>query len=196
MKSRLPLAVLVLSACLPGCSRNTDRQQADLHMTYFNEGAKQYESRRYSAAVESFGKSIEEKPDFPNGYLQRGRAFQELKEYAAAIADWERNIDLDPRRPHGHELLGWLYATCPDQSVRDGKKAIEHATKACELGGWAHPDHLSTLAAAYAEAGKFKDAVHWQTEALKMTGPLTPEAVEDMEQRLKLYEAGKPYHQP
>jgi hypothetical protein len=75
--------------------------------------------------------------------------------------------------------------------LRDGKKAVEHATKACELTGWNEATSLDNLAAAYAECRDFTMAVMWQKKALELGFP-DKEKVK-ARQRLKLYEAGKPY---
>ena len=76
--------------------------------------------------------------------------------------------------------------------MRDAKKAVEHATRACDLSGWKDASHLSTLAAAYAEFGKFKEAVKRQKQAIDL-GIKDREELEKARQRLKLYEEGKPY---
>ena len=62
--------------------------------------------------------------------------------------------------------LAWILATSPDDKVRDGKRAIQYATEACERTGWKVPVCLNTLAAAYAEAGQFEEAIRYQTRAL------------------------------
>src|SRR5262249_49421907 len=65
-----------------------------------------------------------------------------------------------------YRFLAQLLATCPDDKVRDGKRAVQYATTACELTDWKVPSCLETLAAAYAEAGQFEEAIRYQTRAL------------------------------
>ncbi len=74
----------------------------------------------------------------------------------------------------------WIWATCPDSRYRDGKQAVESATRACELTGWKSPDELDTLAAAYAESGDFTAAAKWGQQAA--------EAYTDEEHRARCHE--------
>jgi hypothetical protein len=91
--------------------------------------------------------------------------------------------------------LAWLLATCSEQKVRDGKRAIAMATKACELNPFgANGFHLDILAAAYAEAGLFDEAERHQTRALEDTYYQGP-AGDEMRQRLELYKQKKPFRQ-
>ena len=75
--------------------------------------------------------------------------------------------------------------------VRDGKKAVENAAKACELTSWKGAYYLATLAGAYAEAGNFDDAVKWQKRALE-SAQYQKEEGDQARQRLKLFEDRKP----
>ena len=85
----------------------------------------------------------------------------------------------------------WLWATCPDDKYRDGKKAVESATRACELGEWNESDSIATLAAAYAELGDYPRAIDWQETAIRLCSDPGEQA--EAEERLKFYQEGKPY---
>jgi hypothetical protein len=90
-----------------------------------------------------------------------------------------------------YNSLARLLATCPDDKIRDGKRALEYATQACERTAWKVPGFVDTLATAYAEAGQFEEAIRYQTRAL---GDPTYEARfrPGAMQRLELYQQQKP----
>jgi len=91
--------------------------------------------------------------------------------------------------------FAWLQATSPKAELRDGLKAIEYATKVCELTGWKKAMYVDTLAAAYAEAGDFTAAVKWQKEAIDLLTEEQPSGWQaEFQARLKLYQAGQPFH--
>jgi tetratricopeptide (TPR) repeat protein len=139
---------------------------------------------------------IEDGPDptDADGYVARGNDFADRGEYEKAIADYQEAIRLAPTEDEAYTALAWLLATCPEDRVRDGKKAVELATKGCELSGWKDADALSTLAAAHAECGEFEEAVKWQKKALKI-GFDREEETEDAREQLRLYQERKPYRE-
>ena len=102
-------------------------------------------------------------------------------------------IRIDPNFSRAYNNLAWLLATCPDAKFRDGKRAVELATKACELTKWKVALDIGTLAAAHAEAGDFEAAVQWQTKANGLYG--AGKDREKGEARLKLYQQKKRYQQ-
>ena len=102
-------------------------------------------------------------------------------------------IEQYPDLVEAHERRAWILSTCPDANLRDGKLAVASATRAAELTDWKNVDVLSTLAAAYAEAGDFASAVHWEDEVQKRYDAMGERARYDHE-RLALYKVGKPYH--
>lgn len=87
--------------------------------------------------------------------------------------------------------LAWLLATCPDSTVRDGQSALGYAEKAVALTSRTNLAVLDTLAAAYAEAGQFTNAINVQKEAIALLK--SEEERKDYESRLRLYESGTSY---
>ncbi len=93
--------------------------------------------------------------------------------------------------------LAWLRATCCEAAFRDGGEAVSLAEHASELSKGRNPTVLDTLAAAYAEADRFSDAMQVGGQALDLArrqgnAPL----VEKITARLRLYSAETPYRQP
>ena len=111
-----------------------------------------------------------------------------------AIAYFQKALELKPNNPKNHILLAWLLATCPDDSIRNGPKAIELVQQAGWPGGGENPLILTTLAAAYAENGQFPEAVASAQRALQLaTAQNNVPAVNALEEQLRFYQAGSPF---
>jgi hypothetical protein len=110
-----------------------------------------------------------------------------------ALADLTRAVNESSDDSTAQNALAWMMSTCPDQKFRNGKEAIVHANQACELTLWQQGYFIDTLAAAYAEAGKFPQAVMWQQRAITLMKSNSAEGQQDFEKRLELYKAKQPY---
>jgi len=130
--------------------------------------------------------------------LERDEAEQRLIERLEALEIKRRVLgEEDPDTlASAMNNLAWFQATSPRAELRDGAKAIENATKSCELTKWKNAIYVDTLAAAYAEASDFDAAVKWQRQAIDLLPEdVSAESRADYESRLKLYESGKPYRE-
>jgi tetratricopeptide (TPR) repeat protein len=96
----------------------------------------------------------------------RGDAYLGLGDHAAAIEDFAAAYEVNGEDSSLLNNYAWVLATSPDDNVRNGARAIELATKACELTDYDAAHILSTLAAAYAESGDFATARKWSQEAV------------------------------
>jgi len=147
----------------------------------------------YEKALADFKDAIRLDPHEAVGYNNRGNAHYFLKNYDKALIDFNEAIRLDPTDPVAYNSRAVLRASCPDETFRDGAKAIADATKACELTEWNDPEALDTLAAAQAEAGHFTEAVEYAQKALDLADE---NSKPDLQSRLDLYRDRKPFRQP
>ena len=168
------------------------RVRSNLPLPYSLRGRAYYETDQFEQAMADFTESIRLDPKVPDNYYRRGWIHKRNKDYDHALADYRRTLVLDPNNAYASNSLAWLLATCPEDSLRDGKKAVQHATKACAVQKKAN--HLGTLAAAHAESGDFKEAVNRQKEAIEL-GYDSSKETEQARQRLKLYEECKAYRE-
>lgn len=150
------------------------------------------QKKDYDKAIADYDEAIRIEPKYALAFSNRGIA-RSNREYEKAIVDYSEAIRIDPKFASAYNSLGWLWATCPERKYRDGKKAVESATRACELSEWKNAYRLETLAAAYAEAGDFDNAVEWQEKAIKFYADA--DARKKGEERLKLYKDKKPYRE-
>lgn len=134
----------------------------------------------------------------PNGDLARmaleaaqaGQSFEAISLYRKALAQTPDDISL-------LNNLAWLLAANSDPALRDGPAAVRLALHASELDTTQQPIILGTLAAAYAEAGRFSEAVITAQKAIDLAtvAGLKELAARNL-QLLELYRAGRPYHEP
>ncbi len=83
-----------------------------------------------------------------------------------------------------------------DTSIQDVSRAVEYAQRACKLTGYKEAAFLDTLAVAYAAVGRFKDAIATAEQAINIAKAQKREIlVSEIQGRLDLYRAGKPYRQ-
>ncbi len=159
---------------------------------YYNRGNVWYMRGDYDRAIADYDKALEIKPNFSTAYNNRGDAWGKKGDYAQAIADYDRALAINPRFVVAYNNKAWLLATCPDGEYRNGAKAVELALNAVEL----NPDvyQLDTLAAAYAEAGKFEDAIITQERVISLLNKEgDTEVLTESIERLRYYEAHKPW---
>ena len=97
-------------------------------------------------------------------YVQAGDEDYRAQRYSRAVERYQKAVAANPQFATGHYKLSWALATCRRKRVRDGKMAVEHARRACELVGFKNWHYLLALAVAEAEAGDFEQAQqHLQT---------------------------------
>ncbi len=178
-------------------SRNVESKDECLAMTHHYRGrAYQWYKKDNAKAVADFTAALRLDPKIEMVHYRRGRAYNALKEYDKAVADFKVALEQDPDYPNLLCAYAWQLATCPDAKFRDGKKALELAQRANEKFKWQVADQVETLAAANAETGHYEEAVKWQTKAIDLFAAKAkahPEDDKAMRQRLKQYEARKPY---
>jgi len=141
-------------------------------------------------AIQDFTKAIELNPKEAWNYSLRGECWSALGKFETALSDYADALRINPDGFRTQMAIARVRASCPEESFRDGKLAVELATKACELSEWKRADCIATLASAFAEVGDFEAAVSQQLKAMSLA---SKDELPDLEARLKLYQSGQPY---
>ena len=122
----------------------------------------------------------------------RGDYWSTRGDYRQALAGYEEAARGDPVEAGPLNDLAWFLSTCPDATFRNGERAVELATRACELTERKAPHVLDTLAAALAETGDFNGAVETQREAIGLL-PKGDSTEKQYRLRIEGYLAGSPF---
>jgi tetratricopeptide (TPR) repeat protein len=160
---------------------------------YFNRGLVLQARGELDSALADFDAVIRLDPGDASAYHNRGHVRMLKGQHERALADYDTAIRLEPKDAEAYNNRAWLRATCSEAQFRDGPRAVQSATRACELTGWKDADYIDTLAAACAEAGDFDAAVKWQEKLVEMV-PGDP-AKQKARTRLELYKARRPFHE-
>jgi tetratricopeptide (TPR) repeat protein len=130
-------------------------------------------------------------------HYQLGLAFRAEQRPAESAAEFAEALRLKPGFPLALNELAWIRATNPDERLRNGSEAVRLAESACQATEDKQPIFLKTLSMAYAEAGRFEEAVTTLNKAreLEKTQPAN-QGARDYQNLLQLFSAHKPYREP
>jgi Flp pilus assembly protein TadD len=147
-------------------------------------------------AIVRFQTVMKTNPDDSEACYHLGNALLKKGRVAEAIVQYQKTLQIKPDYVDVLNNLAWLLATCPDAHIRDGVQAVQYAERACELTHYGVTLLVGTLAAAYAEAGRFDDAVAAAEKACALaTAAGERDLLEKNRKLLALYRAHQPYHE-
>ena len=152
---------------------------------------------RIDEAFARYQEALRIDPDYSSAHNNLGNVFASKGELEVAAKHFEHAVRSQPNWAESHNNLAWLRATAANSQLRDGTMAVRLAQHAAELTGRRHPKYLDTLAAAYAEAGRWPEAVATAEEAVALAKSAKHEALAaEIQSRLDLYRAAQPYREP
>ncbi len=147
-------------------------------------------------AVGTYDKLLELAPRYAPGYIPAAMLRVRTEDGAGAIELLRRGQEQLPNRVDLANTLAWLLATSTKSDLRNGPEALELAEHAAELSHAADANVLDTLAAAYAEVGRFEDAVAAADRAIEVARHADDAQLADLilARRVR-YESGQPYRE-
>ncbi len=161
-----------------------------------NLGTLLFRTGRVDEAMAQYQKALAIEPDSADAHYGLGNVFHQKRSTAEAIAEYQKALQIKPVNPEVQNNLAWLLATSSETSLRNGVKAVELARQANELTGGASPIVLHTLAAAFAEVGRFNDARQSVQKAIELAPAAgQKDLLGQLNDELKHYEAGLPFRQ-
>ena len=165
-----------------------------MYVSIFERGTLYVQQHKWEQAIADFNHALIVSPSFILAAIKRAEVNQTIGRYDKALAELDHIINLKPRI-HADALArndrAWLFATCPEPAFRNGKQAVADATAACRIDSWDTWDYIDTLAAAYAEAGDFDNAIKFENKAIHKARDA--DAIKGAQERLALYQQRRPF---
>jgi tetratricopeptide (TPR) repeat protein len=168
-----------------------------------NLGHAYIDGQRFDLAVPHYEKALERTPgsaelrtQLVDARYHLGTALMRNGQRAQALVEWRQALRQAPGDLRLLHDVAWLLATCADPALRNGTEAIALGEHAVELSGGREPTLLSTLAAAYAEAGRFDQAIELEKRAIDRASEQgNAPLVSSLRSRLTLLQAKIPIRQ-
>lgn len=132
-------------------------------------------------------------PEKSAAHSNLGNALTRMGRIDEAIAEYNKALEITPDDANTQNNLAWLLATSPETRIRNGAKAVELAQRADRLTAGGNPVISATLAAAYAETGRFPDAVKTAKRAFQLATSSGNTALADsIRVQIELYQSSLP----
>jgi tetratricopeptide (TPR) repeat protein len=135
-------------------SINPDHVQGHLALGHALMGA-----GRLADAVAQFKIAVQLQPNHAHARNSLATAFAAKQQWGEAIRCWRETLEIDPNNVAAQSGLAWTLATAPDPTLRNGPEALAISQRFSQTSGASNPVLLRVLAAAYAEAGRFPEAI-------------------------------------
>ncbi len=148
---------------------------------------------RVSEAIQHSEEALRIRPGDADAQNNLGLALLQTGDTQRAVVHLQKALEIDPGHMNGEVNLAWVLATSPDESTRDGAKAVQLAEDVARRAGHPNAIVLRTLAAAYAETGRFTDAIDVAQQAVEIAKATGNEALAtDLERNIAAYRLDQP----
>lgn len=166
-----------------------------------------FREKNLDAALEAFAKASELSPQLLEARVGYAQLASQKKQYDVAAKAFAEALRDNPESPLIQNAAAWFFATIPSDAHRNAKEAVRLAEAACKAVSDGQHEYLDTLAAAYANDGRFEEAVSRTKDAIAKVDAAITAATDDptrerlkglkmeYESRLKLYGEKKPYRE-
>jgi len=148
---------------------------------------------RVSEAIAHSEEALRIRPGDADAQNNLGLALLQTGDAKRAVAHLEKALQIDPGHMNAEVNLAWVLASSPDDSMRNGAKAVQLAEDVVRRAGHPNAIVLRTLAAAYAEIGRFNDAIQTAQDAIQIARATGNEGlVADLERNIATYHLSQP----
>ncbi len=148
-------------------------------------------------ALVHYRKLLELQPDNIEVHNIVGTVLIQQGHIREGVEEWQKVLVIQPDNGNAMSNLAWVFATSPDESLRDGAQAVQLAEEALRISGRRIPLIFRTLAAAYAEKGMFSQAIQTAQRGIELAnGQGNSGLAADLQSNIALYQAGRPLRDP
>jgi protein O-mannosyl-transferase len=205
-------------------THNNDVAENNLGIVLLQKGRVDEAIPRFERAIEIRPENAPAHDNLAKSFLRKGRSADAMAEYRKllelqpenvetrnilgtvliqqgrireAVEQWEETLKNDPENGNAKNNLAWIFATCPEESLRNATQAVQLAEEALRLSGGKNAVVLRTLAAGYAESGRFAQAVETARRALRLARQQDNAGlVAELESSIALYQSGAALRDP
>jgi len=157
-------------------------------------GGIHFSAGKLDEAKKSWTKALEMAPAFEDAYIRLAEVASKQRDFPEYVRVLKAGLQIIPESPLLANGLAWVYSTNPDEKFRNGEEAVKLAEGAVKATGGRMHQLIDTLACAYAEVGRFPDAVKRIDEAASLaTDPAQKSFLEQYRTRQKLFRTKKPF---
>src|SRR6266550_6492324 len=148
-------------------------------------------------ALIHYRKLLELQPDNIEVHNIVGTVLIQQGRIREGVEEWQKVLVIQPDNGNAMSNLAWVFATSPDDSLRDGAQAVQLAEQAARISGGRIPIIFRTLAAAYAESNRFSEAIQTAQRGIELANSQGNSGLAtELQGNIALYQAGRPLRDP